>query len=359
MTLAWIEKQLKRVVRFSFLWPKICTNFGFRRSIYLVGRSLFMHGFVGFKLECQRLAKELDKLEEHNLKDQLNQVLPDYTAYEWIVYSPEYSNVSNGVFVLYKLCHDLNALGFKSYVTNSTTKPDSLLTPIISFEEAAQKLKDPRVSVIYPETISGNPLRAKSVVRWVLNSPGLLGGDTTYKENESVFLYSEVYRDYVKNKIDGTLYVPAIDESIFYPPPEATARTLTCYYVGKSKYVTGHVDTNESFEITRKTPAKKELGKIFRVASMLYCFDNSTLLIFEALSCGCPVTIIPDGTHSKKDYLNLELGTDGIIWGQEGYLTGPLDVQKLISQYSAVKQNYQTNLIEFIKITAEKASKHS
>jgi hypothetical protein len=359
MKTQWIKKQLSRINKFLILWPKVVSHFGWSSAIKLMSKSIIMHGFIGFKLECQRLAKDLAYLSEQKIEKTGNSTPSEYSDHEWIIYSPEFSNVSNGVFVLYKLCHDLNALGFKSFVTNSTNIPDSLHTPIISYDEALEKLKDPKVSVIYPETISGNPLMAKSVVRWVLNSPGLLGGETTYKENEAVFLYSEVYRDYVKNKIDGTLYVPAIDESIFYPPPETSARTLTCYYVGKSKYVTGHVDTNESFEITRKTPAKKELGKIFRVASMLYCFDNSTLLIFEALSCGCPVTIIPDGTHSKKDYLNLELGTDGIIWGQEGYLTGPLDVQKLISQYSAVKQNYQTNLIEFIKITAEKASKRS
>ncbi len=44
--------------------------------------------------------------------------------------------------------------------------------------------------VLYPEVVSGNPLKAAKVVRWTLNSPGLLGGDAHYADDEMVFVFN-------------------------------------------------------------------------------------------------------------------------------------------------------------------------
>ncbi len=204
------------------------------------------------------------------------------------------------------------------------------------------------------KTISGNPLEAKTVVRWVLNRPGLLGGDAVYQSNEHVFYYSNVFLPYIKNKVRGKLYMPTIDESIFYTDESTatpTQRTLECFYIGKSLWKDGYFEREGAFEITRETPPKKELGKLFRAARVLYCFDNSTILVYEALLCGCPVVIIPDGTQSKEDYAQLELGIDGIAWGLGELPRVKADVGLLQERYRRVKREFEDQLDHLIAVT--------
>jgi hypothetical protein len=122
--------------------------------------------------------------------------------------------------------------------------------------------------------------------------------------------------------------------------------------VGKSAYKDGYFDRNRTFEITRQSPARNELGKLFRASKVLYCFDNSTALTYEAAMCGCPVVIIPDGTQKREDYEHGELGIDGIAWGIEEYQNMTLQPEKLVSRYQKLKEEFETQLNHFIKVTS-------
>ena len=198
----------------------------------------------------------------------------------------------------------------------------------------------------------GNPLRARFVARWVLNRPGWLGGDEVFDQSEQIFCYSNVFAPYVRNRIVGKLYMPTIDEQLFYCDDwELSKRSLECFYIGKSQWKEGIVDRSKVFEITRETPPKKELGKLFRNSRVLYCFDNSTILAYEAIMCGCPVVIIPDGTQTREDYENLELGMDGIAWGLEELDRAKVDIPGLRQRYEQVKREYTEQLERFIEIT--------
>ena len=89
---------------------------------------------------------------------------------------------------------------------------------------------------------------------------------------------------------------------------------------------------------------------------ILYCFDNSTILAYEAILCGCPVVIIPDGTQTRADYESLELSTDGIAWGLEELDRVKVDVAGLRRRYELIKQEYTEQLERFIEITQGQAS---
>ena len=283
----------------------------------------------------------------------------------FVIVAPPFTANSAGVGCLYRLCHELRSLGFQAVMAvvpeGGKTAP-GLDAPLIDLAQA-RELCDRGFTAIYPETVSGNPLAASSVIRWVLNRPGLLGGDAVYSEDEHVFYYSEVFRPYIQNRIAGKLYMPTIDEAIFYadenvPSRRSVGRSLECFYVGKSTWQDGVIDGDRMFEITREFPAKAELGKLFRAASVLYCFDNSTILVYEALLCGCPVVMIPDGTQSRQDFEKLELGIDGIAWGIEEHRGEPVDVPGLRARYARVKREYGQQLRQLVRVSGQRPAGH-
>lgn len=271
----------------------------------------------------------------------------------YVIFTCSYTPNSAGISCLYRLCDELNRRGYPSFMTGGKETASHLQAPLLD-TAVAEEICAQGYTAIYPETIPGNPLQAPSVIRWVLNRPGLLGGDEVYPESERVFYYSDVFRPYIKNRVIGKLYMPTIDESLFYcDDPDLSNRSLECFYIGKSQWQDGIVDRTRAFEITRDTPRKQELGKLFRASRVLYCFDNSTILTYEALLCGCPVVIVPDGTQTKQDYERLELGIEGIAWGPAELTDERAPVERLRARYDALKRAYHGQLQKLIDTTPE------
>ena len=278
---------------------------------------------------------------------------PGRPASGFVIVAPSFVPNSAGIGCLYRLCHELRGRGFSAFMVGGRFGVSRMDAPIIDSVEAAE-LCGRGYAAVYPETVAGNPLGAPTVLRWVLNRPGLLGGDAVYDAGELVFCYSDVFRPYVRNRVAGKLYMPTIDESIFRTDDwDVSRRTLECFYVGKSTWKDGIVDRGNAFEITREFPAKPELGKLFRSCRVLYCFDNSTILIYEALLCGCPVVVIPDGTQTKNDYASLELGIEGIAWGVEEFRGESVDVPAVRRRYGLVKRDFHSQLDHFIAASGQ------
>jgi hypothetical protein len=274
----------------------------------------------------------------------------------YLIYAPPYTSNSAGIKCLYLLCHEMNVRGFPSFVVNSYQTAPQWIAPLIGWTEARRLARQGYVAV-YPETVVGNPLRARVVARWVLNRPGWLGGRDVYDDTEIVFNYSNLYQPYIRNRIAGKLHMPVIDESIFFcNDGEPLTRTLECFYVGKSTWKEGVVNRTKAFEITRRTPPRNQLGNLFRSARLFYCFDNSTALIHEALLCGCPVMIIPDGTQKKDDLASAEMGFEGIAWGPEELPLIKMNVPKIRQRYEQIKQDFLGQLDQFIALTHPKAA---
>lgn len=273
----------------------------------------------------------------------------------FVIWAPPYVENSAGIRALYELGSDLRKRGFAAFMCGGSTEVRNTNVLVISNESARDLCRSGYVA-IYPEVVSGNPFGASTVVRWVLNRPGLCGGDLTYDPSEIVFTYSEVYRPYISNSVAGRLYRPMIDQKIFWAPRSAASRRdLICFYVGKSQWKEGVVDRDESLELTRSWPDRSQLGKILRKSRALYCFDNSSMLIYEALLCGCPVAVVPDGTQRWEDYLTLELGVEGISWGTDSFVPGEFDAASLRGRIERAHFEYRYQLDTLLGRVAERA----
>lgn len=295
----------------------------------------------------------------------MKSLLPDLTRNPYYILTPNYTHDSAGVRCLHLLCHWLNRSGERAYVL--TCGPESkapanmdlltpLLTPLIVEAHGQENYKP---IIVYPEVVAGNPLNARCVVRYVLNFPGLLGGDRTYDEKELVFGYSRTIAEVVG---PGTpvLNIPMIDRSIFHPGDQRP-RSGVAYYAFKYRDVLRQQVfglPEGAIEITKgrpNSPTPKQVAEILRSVETLYVFENTALSI-EATLCGCPTIWMPNPQLQKPIAID-ELGWDGHAWGDtpEEIARAKASLPMASSNYKRLINQFFMQLDDFISLT----QKHS
>lgn len=265
----------------------------------------------------------------NNNDDILTDAIYPNVRHPYYIVAPPYIRTSAGARVMHLLCHSLNQRGETAYVLlypaipwarDQHVAPD-LMTPILTpyvIQSHFQRGLTP--IVVIPETISGDPFNSPCVVRYVLNFPGLLGGDKEFAPEELCFSYSKVLATTTRSP-DNILFLPATDTRIFRPAPEGQKRQGSCFYADKYKKA-HHAKlfdiTKDSVEITRdernsQTPL--ELAKLFHRSEVFYTYEN-TALATEAVLCGCPAVFLPN-PHLSEIIAAKELGPEGYAWGTD------------------------------------------
>lgn len=210
---------------------------------------------------------------------------------KYLIWSYDYSHASAGPKALHRLCHELNEAGQEAYVGWPGTNPE-WNTPY----HAAPLEGD--WCAVYPEIIGGNPWNAPHVARWVLNTPGHLGGDKTYGPAEHVFSWSPLFLEGVP-----LLFLPAIETDIYVDRHEPREGEL--FYVGKGS----QGDTNGAAAITLAMRQDRyALADALNHATLLRCFDDVTAMADIALLCGCPVQMPTDERLEPAGYREEYLG---------------------------------------------------
>jgi hypothetical protein len=215
--------------------------------------------------------------------------------FPYYIYAPDYVQQSAGIRALHYLCHALNESGWEAYVTCERTIPH-LRTPVLNEVVIKQHHVSGRMPImVYPEIVSGDPLAVGGVVvRWLLNRPGLIGGDKTFPADNLIFTYDQLYL------FDGMqaemLHIPTCDLSIFNNDHnlDDNARELVCFYAHKFLHNGGKLTEHVKDAISlgkEYRPTHYEMASILRRAKILYVYEP-TALITEALLCGCPVSVI-------------------------------------------------------------------
>jgi GT2 family glycosyltransferase len=270
--------------------------------------------------------------------------------------APAYRRTSAGIRVMHLLCHALNSIGEEAYIYNTTTSPD-LNTPIVTAEIAERHKKAKREPiVVYPEVVPGNPRRAGSVVRYVLNKAGLLGGDKAYAETELVFGYG---RNALPDDADpqNILFLPPIDTQIFnnLDNPLDGQRNGILLYPGRHQSALSRYPqlAAEATLITYNWPESHEaLAELFRRSEAVYCFE-STSIGAEASLCGCPAIILPSPFFDGTLLSEAEIGRSGMAVNDspEEIAFARRTVGQMWADYRAAEERFWKQLDHFVTTT--------
>lgn len=269
----------------------------------------------------------------------------------YYIVAANYVRTSAGIKSLHMLCHALNRRGERAYMILHPHYPAShgfntdWLTPVLTSRVIQSDFERGLTPItIYPETIAGNLFNAPLIVRYVMNYPGLLGGDIKFDPSEILLAYSKNLADFVGCG-DSVLFIPASDTNIFTPEPRQK-RSGTCFSAAKYKYHHGgelFPETINSVEITRDlpdSPNPSEIADLFRRSELFYCYENSALII-EALLCECPVVILPN-KYLHQIIGDHEMGRDGIAWGAT-----PEEIERAKATVIKGKEGYLRLYAEF------------
>ena len=299
------------------------------------------------------------------VQEGLDWLLPP-KRHPYYIVTPRYVRTSAGVKALHLLCHALNRAGERAYlITHPYYLPQyashpELITPILTQATLEHDYAAGLTPiVVYPEIVKGNPFKAPFVVRYVLNFPGLLGGESSYLEDEFCVAYSENLAASVPSS-RLSLFVPVSDPRIFSPAP-ARERRGSCFYAAKYQHYHGGKlfdVTRGSVEITRDLPdsqTPEQIAELFRRSELFYCYENTALAI-EALLCGCPVVFLPNN-YLDRVIAEGELGWDGVAWG-----TDPAEIERAKRTVHSARQRYlhhfdvfHERLLHFIALTQQEA----
>ena len=224
--------------------------------------------------------------------------------------------------------------------------PD-LLTPRLTQDAIDLHFSQQKTPVVvYPEVVSGNPLAASCIVRYVLNFPGLLGGSVTYSDSELVYAFSKQLATQCGDP-EQVLHMPVIDTAIF-KQNRSLKRKGTCFYASKFQNVHGQKPFDlpvGAVEITRdkhNSQAPQEIAELFNSSEAFYCYENSALAI-EAVLCGCPVIFMPS-PFLKTPIAVHELGWDGFAWGASA-----AEIRRARETVQRGTENYQKTIVLFFK----------
>lgn len=192
--------------------------------------------------------------------------------------------------MLYRLCSELVDRGFEAAVfVYGRRRRGEKMPDVRVVKKFTDEMRENAV-VIYSETIWGNPLGARHVVRWVLNKPGLCGGRSCSFADELVFSWSSQY-----HSSPFQLRLDVVDRKLFFDTGEK--RTTDAIFVYKGGYVRKTPELDGLPVITMDFPDNREaLASLLQQTRVLYTHDHHTALAEEALACGAEVKIItPNG----------------------------------------------------------------
>ena len=204
------------------------------------------------------------------------------------LWSPNFDVVSGGIRVMYGLYAWLLAKGQTAFLNTAFENPEFI--------------------AIYPEIAHGNPFQAKTVVRYILNRPGVMAsngvpGPSSFPDTDILYYFSEMF-DTSRRLRGNTLFLPILNLHVFLD--QEKNRTKTAYFVGKG--VDKHKHPEDAILIDRQFAQDQQaLANLLNECEVLYSYDPVSAMTEIARLCGCRVVLVQD-FFSRDEYKDYEPG---------------------------------------------------
>jgi hypothetical protein len=228
----------------------------------------------------------------------------------FVIAAPDYTDIHGGVVAMHRLCDRLNHIGYEAYIeplgdATGITRPgwDTPLWWRRNFDDTV---------MVYPEIVTGNPLGAQRVVRWLLNRPAWFTGSEMSEDGDDLIVAfsPQIAPD------RPVLTVPLFDPTIFFPKDVEGQGGLL--WIGKG-VVPPDLDRGDLTLITNSWPTSRHaMADLLRRAEVLYTCDWLTTIIGESLMCGTPVVLVGDQTWRREDISMWP----GMAWEDQGNVLG-------------------------------------
>lgn len=270
---------------------------------------------------------------------------------KFLLWTLPYAESSGGILMLYKLAEMLANRGFETY-TSSPPKPGSLA----KFYNEKSELELDLTMVIYPEIVIGNPFKAKYVTRWILNTPGKIGGDGIFGKNDLIYKYSDFFEVNANTKINGFLRCVETKKDFFVNLN--LERKGSCYLVKKGKLDNKQLiyHPHDSLNIDDFI-SDDYLLEVFNKKETFISYDTATYHNIQAALCGCITIVIPDENMSKSEWVNKHIivkygiayGIDDIQWAKDTMKLVKNELQKFEDECEKSVDEYIEKCISLIR----------
>lgn len=272
------------------------------------------------------------------------------TKIKFLLWTIPYAECSGGTLVMYKLAEMLAKRGFETY-TSSPPKVGSLVKYLGNYPKL--KLEMESTMVIYPEIVVGNPFKAKYITRWILNTPGKIGGDGIFGENDLVYKYSDFFEVDKNTQVDGFLRCIETKKDFFNDLK--LERQGSCYLVKKGKLENKKLIYHPEDSLNIDDYISDEyLLEVFNKKEFFFSYDTATYHYIQAALCGCIAVVIPDGTMSKEEWVNkhktvkhgIAYGMDDLQWAKDTMKYLRSDLQKFEDECEISVDEYVKKCIQ-------------
>lgn len=217
------------------------------------------------------------------------------------MYTPPYDNTSGGITVMHYLCNLINQSDPNKYYAKVFMHNDLKYNNEFCIDFAKIDEINDNTVVIYPEIISGNPLNAKNVVRWILLELGIEMPIDHYKnfgENDHIYYWE------TKDLSDfKQLSCPWLNPIFYNKKVENENKQKTCYLIKKGRLIHKKISNiHPTDSICIDDLSLKEINEIFNECKYFYCYDPNSAYIIFSLICGCIPIIQPIEGLNETDY---------------------------------------------------------
>lgn len=301
------------------------------------------------------------------------------TNLKYVIYAPSYNERVGGIIVLHRLCHLLNEISRPAFivpysggrlapikraffhvsdrlplvktVTNRRyNKNSDFKTPLLPW---GVDLSPAHTITVYPETVYGNPLQARNIVRWFLHKPGFHTGRTGFGRNEFHIDFNQFLHEYTPKEnylSPSSLYVVYFPLDIYHRMDTlpAAERNGTAYCVRK-----GQKDrrVNLTNAICIDEMSHQEAAEVLRSVKYFYSFDPYTAYSTFAALCGAISLVLPPPNLTKECWYPSEENRYGIGFGLDDE-EWAIDTQELVLP---TLQRREKDCIEQVKRFATEA----